>query len=70
MTQHNDNNTTDSLAVDSVSAGSDLCVKCPECECLETVEECDNSLAEGYRVCANPKCHQEWYVDIDYTQNV
>ena len=50
-------------------SGSDLCTKCPECGFDHTIESCDDSVAEGYRACANPECHQEWYVDIDYNQN-
>ena len=41
---------------------SDVCIKCPGCGCDEYTNE--NSVGEGYRVCAD--CFQEWWTDIDY----
>lgn len=37
---------------------------CPECGSVKYRYE--NTIGEGYRVCAD--CEQEWWIDIDYSK--
>lgn len=40
--------------------------QCPECGCKEYVNE--NLVGDGYRMCR--KCHQDWWVDVDYRTDI
>ena len=40
------------------------CSVCPECGCADFTH--DDTLGEGYRVCAD--CQQEWWINIDYAE--
>lgn len=38
---------------------------CPECGCKKYLNK--KLVGEGYRMCE--KCHQDWWVDINYMEN-
>ena len=37
---------------------------CPECGCPDFVNK--NLVGDGFRMCR--QCHQDWWIDIDYTK--
>ena len=41
-------------------------LKCPECGNIESLY--DDTIAEGYRVCSNHECKQEYYTNTNYCQ--